>query len=310
MCVNQFWLSVRRTVRAGWLDCLYIVVASYSEYAKLDIRSGCRSDVVRRNQLRGAQSDSTVRIGLLDIPARRRALATVHRNLFPPIPGGRRCSFEQGFRSELLGTLVVVIVAQKLRYRCELHLQLFIGKEHCDVLSMQMDGFPGKLSNYPRSDSPSGYHLSSGESEHLRCRYSDLQEVCMAIESLTTLDLSMVVDSIGIYELKGPYYMLTMTDWFLQALSMIPRRSWGDVARRFTMRAATAVALRCDLPGEEAPKFLILPLCPGSWIRIRRCTNTYFLRFPAVDDVDLSTFGSVEFVRVDGQLANLWRVGL
>ncbi|KZV34391.1 myosin heavy chain kinase B-like [Dorcoceras hygrometricum] len=60
-------------------------------------------------------------------------------------------------------------------------------------------------------------------------------DVCMAIESLTTLDLSMVVDSIEIYELKGPYYMLIMTDWFLQALSVIPRGSWGDVARRFTM---------------------------------------------------------------------------
>ncbi|KZV36701.1 pentatricopeptide repeat-containing protein mitochondrial-like [Dorcoceras hygrometricum] len=61
------------------------------------------------------------------------------------------------------------------------------------------------------------------------------KDVCMAIESLTTLDLPMVVDSIGIYEFKGPYYTLTMTDWFLQALSVIPRGSWGDVARCFTM---------------------------------------------------------------------------
>ncbi|KZV17628.1 hypothetical protein F511_27164 [Dorcoceras hygrometricum] len=29
-----------------------------------------------------------------------------------------------------------------------------------------------------------------------------------------------------------------MTNWFLQALSVIPRGSWGDVARRFTMSAA------------------------------------------------------------------------
>ncbi|KZV22079.1 hypothetical protein F511_28320 [Dorcoceras hygrometricum] len=57
----------------------------------------------------------------------------------------------------------------------------------------------------------------------------------MAIESLTTLDLPMVVDSIGIYEMKGPYYTLTMTDWFLQALSVIPMGSWVDVARHFTM---------------------------------------------------------------------------
>ncbi|KZV19198.1 DNA-directed RNA polymerase V subunit 1 [Dorcoceras hygrometricum] len=45
----------------------------------------------------------------------------------------------------------------------------------------------------------------------------------------------MVVDLIGIYGLKGPYCTLTTTDWFLQALSVIPRGSWGDVTRRFTM---------------------------------------------------------------------------
>ncbi|KZV50420.1 hypothetical protein F511_37377 [Dorcoceras hygrometricum] len=63
----------------------------------------------------------------------------------------------------------------------------------------------------------------------------DLQDVCMAIRSIATLDLPMVVDLIGIYGLKGPYCTLTTTNWFLQALSVIPRGSWGDVARRFTM---------------------------------------------------------------------------
>ncbi|KZV32231.1 hypothetical protein F511_27331 [Dorcoceras hygrometricum] len=63
----------------------------------------------------------------------------------------------------------------------------------------------------------------------------DLKDVCIAIGSIVTLDLPMVVDLIGIYGLKGPYCTLTMTDWFLQALSVIPRGSWGDVARRFTM---------------------------------------------------------------------------
>ncbi|KZV37757.1 hypothetical protein F511_24538 [Dorcoceras hygrometricum] len=51
--------------------------------------------------------------------------------------------------------------------------------------------------------------------------------------SLTGHDNS--ADLIEIFDLKGPYYTLTMTDWFLQALSVIPRRSWGDVARLFTM---------------------------------------------------------------------------
>ncbi|KZT76892.1 acyl-CoA dehydrogenase-related protein [Dorcoceras hygrometricum] len=63
----------------------------------------------------------------------------------------------------------------------------------------------------------------------------NLQDVCIAIGSIATLDLSMVVDLIGIYGLKGPYCTLTTTNWFLQALSVIPRGSWGDVARRFTM---------------------------------------------------------------------------
>ncbi|KZV34592.1 hypothetical protein F511_23227 [Dorcoceras hygrometricum] len=63
----------------------------------------------------------------------------------------------------------------------------------------------------------------------------DLQDVCIVIGSLATLDLPLVVDLIGIYVLKGPYCTLTMTDWFLQALSVISRGSWIDVARRFTM---------------------------------------------------------------------------
>ncbi|KZV41222.1 formin-like protein 20 [Dorcoceras hygrometricum] len=63
----------------------------------------------------------------------------------------------------------------------------------------------------------------------------DLQDVCIAIGSLETLDLPMVVDLIGIYVMKVPYCTLTTTNWFLQALSVIPRGSWGDVARRFTM---------------------------------------------------------------------------
>ncbi|KZV50100.1 hypothetical protein F511_18083 [Dorcoceras hygrometricum] len=39
----------------------------------------------------------------------------------------------------------------------------------------------------------------------------DLQDVCIAIGSIATLDLPMVVDPIGIYGLKGPYYTLTTT---------------------------------------------------------------------------------------------------
>ncbi|KZV53496.1 hypothetical protein F511_43478 [Dorcoceras hygrometricum] len=51
----------------------------------------------------------------------------------------------------------------------------------------------------------------------------DLQDVCIAIGSLATLDLPMVVDLIGIYGFKGPYCTLTTTNWFLQSsLSAAP----------------------------------------------------------------------------------------
>ncbi|KZV36817.1 hypothetical protein F511_22852 [Dorcoceras hygrometricum] len=40
----------------------------------------------------------------------------------------------------------------------------------------------------------------------------DLQDICIAIGSIATLDLPMVVDLIGIYGLKGPYCTLTTTN--------------------------------------------------------------------------------------------------
>ncbi|KZV50406.1 sphingoid long-chain bases kinase 2, mitochondrial-like [Dorcoceras hygrometricum] len=81
---------------------------------------------------------------------------------------------------------------------------------------------------------------------YTRMSLSDLQDVCIAIGSLATLDLPMVVDLIGIYGLKGPYCTLTTTNWFLQALSVIPRGSWGDVARRFTMIRWAVLLVQAD----------------------------------------------------------------
>ncbi|KZV24163.1 3-oxo-5-alpha-steroid 4-dehydrogenase family protein [Dorcoceras hygrometricum] len=49
----------------------------------------------------------------------------------------------------------------------------------------------------------------------------DLQDVRIAIGSIATLDLTMIIDLIGIYGLKGPYCTLTTTDWFLQALVIL-----------------------------------------------------------------------------------------
>ncbi|KZV31861.1 hypothetical protein F511_30063 [Dorcoceras hygrometricum] len=97
----------------------------------------------------------------------------------------------------------------------------------------------------------------------------DLQDVCIAIGSLATLDLPMVVDLIGVYGLKGPYSTLTTTDWFLQALSVIPRGSWGDVARRFTMIRWT---LRDGWPLECARSPLEAAGVGDAWRRLGRRT--------------------------------------
>ncbi|KZV42808.1 pentatricopeptide repeat-containing protein mitochondrial-like [Dorcoceras hygrometricum] len=126
--------------------------------------------------------------------------------------------------------------ALDLHLRCE--VPCFIGREHCDVLSMQMDS---DLVIY-RTTLVRTFQVSTGcvlgkwvYLVTLAMSLFDLQDVCIVIGSLATLDLPMVVDLIGIYVLKGPYCTLTMTNWFLQALSVIHRGSWGDVARRFTM---------------------------------------------------------------------------
>ncbi|KZV51363.1 hypothetical protein F511_35176 [Dorcoceras hygrometricum] len=81
----------------------------------------------------------------------------------------------------------------------------------------------------------------------------NLQDVRIAIGSIATLDLPMVVDLIGIYGLKGPYCMLTTTNWFLQALSVIPRGSWGDVARRSYHDLLGRAALRRRLAPPSPP---------------------------------------------------------
>ncbi|KZV26999.1 hypothetical protein F511_21864 [Dorcoceras hygrometricum] len=129
--------------------------------------------------------------------------------------------------------------------------------EHCDVLSMQIDS---DLVIY-RTTLLRTFQVST-RSVLGKCVYLvtlamslfDLQDVCIVIGSIATLDLPMVVDLIGIYGLKGPYCTLTTTDWFLQALSVIPRGSWGDVARRFTMIRAP------DLELGESKDFLPLKI--------------------------------------------------
>ncbi|KZV21246.1 hypothetical protein F511_19383 [Dorcoceras hygrometricum] len=145
----------------------------------------------------------------------------------------------------------------------------------------------------------------------------DLKDVCIVIGSLATLNLPMVVDLIGIYVLKGPYYTLTTTNWFLQALSVIPRGSWGDVARRFTMIWSRArrdfhshnpsskigrplplpTSRRRRSPPPAAGDFVIGLVSISVMRKIRSCKNPSYLlvqidggiAFPVVDLIRRST---------------------
>ncbi|KZV43754.1 TMV resistance protein N-like [Dorcoceras hygrometricum] len=69
----------------------------------------------------------------------------------------------------------------------------------------------------------------------LDLRAAPTPNVRIAIGSIATLDLPMVVDPIGIYGLKGPYCTLTTTNWFLQALSVIPRDHGAMLLDALTM---------------------------------------------------------------------------
>ncbi|KZV57198.1 hypothetical protein F511_40028 [Dorcoceras hygrometricum] len=56
----------------------------------------------------------------------------------------------------------------------------------------------------------------------MRCRYMIFKMYDMTIEFIETLDLPMFTDSDGIFEMKGPYYMLPMTECFFSKRRLPP----------------------------------------------------------------------------------------
>ncbi|KZV14330.1 sphingoid long-chain bases kinase 2, mitochondrial-like [Dorcoceras hygrometricum] len=113
----------------------------------------------------------------------------------------------------------------------------------------------------------------------------DLQDLCIVIGSLATLDLPMVVDLIGIYVWKGPYCTLTMTNLFLQALSVIPMGSWGDVARRFTMiRWETSKLVAAPLSSQNLTVAASTAAPPCRLRRDRTCSDSHVEEIPFVSN--------------------------
>ncbi|KZV31170.1 hypothetical protein F511_05643 [Dorcoceras hygrometricum] len=87
----------------------------------------------------------------------------------------------------------------------------------------------------------------------------DLQDVRIVIGSLATLDIPMVIDLIEIYVLKGPYCTLTMTNWFLQALSVIPRpiAAPPPAAGAFVIGLVSISVMRRFRPYPNSPALLV-----------------------------------------------------
>ncbi|KZV53016.1 hypothetical protein F511_27632 [Dorcoceras hygrometricum] len=128
----------------------------------------------------------------------------------------------------------------------------------------------------------------------------DLQDVRIAIISIATLDLPMVVDLIGIYVLKGPYCRLTTTNWFLQALSVIPRGSWGDVARRFTMIRWATPMLAAPSSHKLTPSASSLAPPPSAAsCRDRTCSDQLDGEFPSVLNLSVLLVQADEARRLD-----------
>ncbi|KZV53557.1 hypothetical protein F511_27106 [Dorcoceras hygrometricum] len=123
----------------------------------------------------------------------------------------------------------------------------------------------------------------------------DLRDISIVIGSLATLDLPMIVDLIGICVLKGPYFTLTTTDWFSQALSVISRGSWGDVSRRFTMIRWVA--------SKRRPPLSYTPLsAAAAACRDRTCSDHLVVEIPFVansSDLLVQTDEGVLFPVVD-----------
>ncbi|KZV49505.1 nucleoprotein TPR [Dorcoceras hygrometricum] len=117
----------------------------------------------------------------------------------------------------------------------------------------------------------------------------DLQDVCIAVGSLATLDLPMVIDLIGIYGLKGQYCMLITTNWFLQALSVIPRSthsaaSLSSLAAAAVDHHAAAAAPRRSCSGQLFEEFPSVLISSGLLVQADEGVS-----LPVVDLIDEST---------------------
>ncbi|KZV50872.1 p21-activated protein kinase-interacting protein 1-like [Dorcoceras hygrometricum] len=121
-CRSVFWRNQFRgvrydsTVRIGLVRGFSVISANWMTCTSLDseLKSATVHQIMGDLYIEDVDDAHCILLQHLEsISPRKLTLycsetLTVHRNLFPSIPGG--------FRSEFFGTLVVVIVAQKLRF--------------------------------------------------------------------------------------------------------------------------------------------------------------------------------------------------
>lgn len=67
------------------------------------------------------------------------------------------------------------------------------------------------------------------------------------IEFICNLDITIVTYSIRIFEMKWSYYMMIITYWFLQTLSVISRELWDDDTRHSYHDSMGTIKMSSDI---------------------------------------------------------------
>ncbi|KZV32061.1 hypothetical protein F511_28801 [Dorcoceras hygrometricum] len=145
----------------------------------------------------------------------------------------------------------------------------------------------------------------------------DLQDVCIAIGSIATLDLPMVIDLIGIYGLKGPYSLIASecipADCSTAVRSAVgflshntSRNSWFTFIAIAGKRCSRLVVQTLVLkPGEMMCLRLVVQLVRSCWFFSLRLVHL-LLSAPTglLAPTDLSSYADCDDITADVIIAD------
>ncbi|KZV45061.1 protease Do-like 2, chloroplastic [Dorcoceras hygrometricum] len=120
----------------------------------------------------------------------------------------------------------------------------------------------------------------------------DLQDVCIAIGSIETLDLPMVVDLIGIYGLKGPYCTLTTANWFFVGRRPLPSLQAAASAAARLCRKIVSGQFDEENPFVQISSVLLVQADEGVSFLVVDRIGDFYRNLPRRADVIVTTVGA------------------